>query len=75
LSLFNKVFKLVEIKGDPRTKMLYYMTYADAYRLNKDYNMAIENLQNALALAKLLHLQNDIEKLQHKIKELQKSTL
>lgn len=51
------------------------MTYADAYRLNKDYNMAIENLQNALALAKLLHLQNDIEKLQHKIKELQKSTL
>jgi DNA-binding CsgD family transcriptional regulator/tetratricopeptide (TPR) repeat protein len=75
ISFFDKIFNKVETVGDDRTRMLYYMTYADAYKLNADYEKALRSLEKALNLAISLNLQGDIQKLKNKITALRKIKL
>ncbi|WP_375318663.1 NB-ARC domain-containing protein [Candidatus Tisiphia endosymbiont of Oplodontha viridula] len=65
---FNKYTSLIEQIADDRTKMLFYITYSDAYFSKGDFNKALEYCGKAKQQAKKLHLNNELNNINNKEK-------
>lgn len=65
---FNKHHNLIEETADDRTKMLFYLTYSDAYLGNKDFNNALNYCHKAKQQAEKLHLKNELTNINNKEK-------
>ncbi|MCC8399738.1 MAG: hypothetical protein LN563_04120 [Rickettsia endosymbiont of Platyusa sonomae] len=65
---FAKYTSLIEQIADDRTKMLFYITYSDAYFSKRDFNKALEYCGKAKQQAEKLHLNNELNNINNKEK-------
>ncbi|WP_417905386.1 NB-ARC domain-containing protein [Candidatus Tisiphia endosymbiont of Micropterix aruncella] len=70
---FNKYNNLIEEIADDRTKMLFYITYSDAYFSKGDFNKALEYCGKAKQQAEKLHLNNELNNINNKEKTIKAS--
>lgn len=70
---FNKYNNLVEQIADDRIKMLFYITYSDAYFSKGDFNKALEYCGKAKQQAKKLHLNKRLNDINNKEKAIKAS--
>lgn len=78
LNEFEKYNNLIEEIADDRTKMLFYITYSDAYLLNGNFRESFEYCQKAKQKAKELGVKNELNNIINKekmIKAHQESSL
>ena len=64
----NKYTDLTETRGDNRTKMLFYLTYSDAYFANGDFNKALHYCNKAKLYAEELNLEKELNNIYNKEK-------
>lgn len=58
---FDKHANFFEETADARTKMLFYLTYSDAYLINKDFKKALHYCDKAKELAEKLSLATELK--------------
>lgn len=63
---FNKHTEFIDNLYNERTKMLFYLTYCDAYFLEKDYSNAMQYCNKAKFIANKLELKKEIENINNK---------
>ncbi|MDR0774957.1 MAG: hypothetical protein LBE72_06685 [Rickettsia sp.] len=64
----NKYTSLIEKMADNRTKILFYLTYSDAYFANGDYNKALHYCNKAKQQAEELNLEKELDNIYNKEK-------
>lgn len=67
---FKKHNTLIENVTDDRTKMLFYLTYSDAYLIQGDLKNALSYCHKAKALANKLGLSKELENIESKEKKI-----
>lgn len=70
---FNKYNNLLEQRSDYMIKMLFYITYSDAYFSKGDFNKALEYCGKAKQLAEKLYLNNKLNEINDKEKAIKAS--
>ncbi|ALN41258.1 MULTISPECIES: DUF7779 domain-containing protein [Rickettsia] len=70
---FNKYNNLIEQTSDYMIKMLFYITYSDAYFSKGDFNKALEYCGKAKQQAEKLHLNNKLNYLNNQEKTIKAS--
>ncbi|XVN44314.1 MAG: hypothetical protein RCG16_02040 [Rickettsia hoogstraalii] len=70
---FNKYNNLIEQISDYMIKMLFYITYSDAYFSKGDFNKALEYCGKAKQQAEKLHLNNKLNYLNNQEKTIKAS--
>jgi len=70
---FNKYNDLIEQRSDDATKMIFYITYSDAYFSKGDFNKALEYCGKAKQLAKKLHLNKKLNEINNQEKTIKAS--
>lgn len=78
LEIFAKCHTLIETEADDRTKMLFYLTYSDAYLINKDFVKALEYCTKAKLIARNLGIEKELKNIgtkENAILEAQKTFL
>jgi len=68
---FNQHQEAIEKVSDDRTKMLFYLTYSDAYSIKGNSAEALKYCNKAKMLAKKLSLKNELINIENKEKTIQ----
>lgn len=66
IEAFDKQLKFIEEISDERTKMLFYLTYSDAYASIINFGKALEYCQKAKTQAEKLNLSNELKNIHNK---------
>lgn len=73
VNLFDKYINLIEEIADDRTKMLFYMTYSDAYLIEKDFKKALDYCNKCKQKAENFGLINELNNIANKEKIIKNS--
>lgn len=68
MKVFHSYADTIEKIADDRTKMLFYLTYADAYQLVEKEKKARYFLKEAGKIATRLNLKGELENIKEKLK-------